>query len=236
LAFSEDESLLVSAGSDGLIKFWDWENGTAVSSQKTESEGIVHLTVLPGGDVVTIDLSGTVERRNTAGVASTFEVGALNCAAIGSAEKWLVVAGEEPALRLWNLTTQSLVAELEGTLRRATLAVALSPDGLWAVSGGLDQKVVLWNLKKREEAAVWEGHESWVQGVAFSADGRRILSGGKDTTVRLWQVPDGKRLAEFTDPEKSILCVALSPQAPIGISGGVDKLLYAWRWPDGVGN
>src|SRR5262249_30449173 len=75
--------------------------------------------------------------------------------------------------------------------------VAFSPGGKWAVSGGDDQTLRLWDVATGQELKVLIGHTDAVTCVVFSADGKRLLSGGRDTTLRLWEVATGKQLRRF---------------------------------------
>src|SRR5262249_39190580 len=68
------------------------------------------------------------------------------------------------------------------------LCVALSPDGRYALSGGKDRSVRLWDVPTGKELKRFDGHREAVWCVAFSPSGRRALSGGDDRTVLLWDL------------------------------------------------
>ena len=56
--------------------------------------------------------------------------------------------------------------------------MALSPDGRWAASGGLDMTVRIWDVERGTEKHRCK--DGVVQSLAFSPDNRRLLSGGGD--------------------------------------------------------
>jgi len=62
------------------------------------------------------------------------------------------------------------------------LALAVSPDGRTALSGGTDMAVRLWDLEKGAQAHKFEGHVNEVSAVAF-AGGDTAVSGGWDNTL-----------------------------------------------------
>ncbi len=70
-------------------------------------------------------------------------------------------------------------------------AVAISPDGRLAATGGRDQMVRLWSLPDGEPLAVLTEHRGPVNGVAFHPFSQRLASGSMDGTVRLWSLGEG---------------------------------------------
>jgi WD40 repeat protein len=69
------------------------------------------------------------------------------------------------------------------------LTLAFSPDGRYALSGGMDQSVRLWHVGTGKELCRFFGHLDYIAHVAFSPDGRYALSCSNDTTIRLWRLP-----------------------------------------------
>jgi len=66
-------------------------------------------------------------------------------------------------------------------------SVSFSPDGLYALSGGADKTVRLWEVASGREVWSSEGHTDLVSSVSFSPDGCYALSGGWDATIRQWE-------------------------------------------------
>jgi small GTP-binding protein len=68
-------------------------------------------------------------------------------------------------------------------------SVAFSPDGVYALSGSLDNTVRLWELSSGRCLRVLEGHSASVLSVALSSDGRLAFSGADNGVWRVWELP-----------------------------------------------
>jgi hypothetical protein len=62
----------------------------------------------------------------------------------------------------------------------------LSLDECYALSGGTDRTVKLWEASSGQCLRTFAGHADAVTAVALSADGRYALSGSADRTLKLW--------------------------------------------------
>ncbi|MDD5167400.1 MAG: caspase family protein [Syntrophales bacterium] len=112
---------------------------------------------------------------------------------------------ERGAIHLWDVSSGELLRDFAGTgdekgVGAAVLAIAFSPDGKHALSGGTDGSVRLWNISTGEELKSIKGHEGWVgtKAVSFSPDGKTILSvGGSDGLAKLWDISSGSLIRSF---------------------------------------
>ena len=71
--------------------------------------------------------------------------------------------------------------------------VPIGPDGATMATGGGDQKVRLWDVRKPRSAqqlSVLNGHKGAVYAVEMRPDGRVLATAGADGKVRLWDVAD----------------------------------------------
>ena len=127
------------------------------------------------------------------------------------------------SVRLWDVHAGRQVRLFAGH-ETTVSCVAVSRDGWYAVSGGLDKTVRIWRLRSSIGHRIFRGHEDAVDSVAFFPDGRFVLSGstgflaglggqttGRDYTVRLWDVLGGTELQRFTVAGKGAHSVAFSP-------------------------
>jgi small GTP-binding protein len=104
-----------------------------------------------------------------------------------------------------------------------------SPDGSRAITGSLDNKVRLWDLKQKKCLRVFEGHSGQIWSLAWSSDQLSVLSASHDGTVRLWNIETGRCLSTFQGHIGKVWCVAWSPDNSHIISGGDDGTIRIWN-------
>lgn len=253
LALSFDGRRLLSGGDDGLVHLWDAGTGKVLRRFPGHTGGITGLAFSPDGRRF---LSGSVDKtvrswdidtgsyRAFAGhEAPVFSVafsrdgrraisGSGPGSGPGSASDKSGKAADN-SVRIWDMETGKQVHKLDGHTR-SVWSVALTPDGLRALSGGDDQTMRLWDAETGKELRVIPS-ESSVRSVAFSPDGRLALSGGgvmirskekdkpgqpRDCVIRLWDLESAKEVGRFNGHEATIWSLAFSPDGRRILSGG----------------
>ena len=107
-------------------------------------------------------------------------------------------------------------------------ACAVSPDGTFIVSAGLDQTIRIWEVETGSERRVLTGHTKGVTTCAISPDGTFIVSGSADKTLRIWDVDTGSERRVLTGHTKRVTTCAISPDGTFIVSGSEDKTLRIW--------
>jgi WD40 repeat protein len=108
------------------------------------------------------------------------------------------------------------------------MAVDISPDGQWALTGGDDKTVRLWNLETEKEERRFLGQEDGVTVVAFSPDGQHAVSGSKDRSVRLWNLRTGQEVQRFAGHTDQLMCLAFSPDGSRLLTSSMDRTVRLW--------
>ncbi len=120
-------------------------------------------------------------------------------------------------------------------------AVAVTPDGKFAVSGGLDSTVRVWDVAGGRELRRCEGFTEHVWGLALAPDGAHVLAGGgdkfddagnwadgSDYALHLCAVATGKEVRRLAGHTRAVGCVAFSPDGRRALSGGFDGTVRLW--------
>jgi len=113
--------------------------------------------------------------------------------------------------------------------------VVITPDDRFAVTGGWDGSVRVWDLDDAgREVHVLKGHEGGVWKVAVSADSRSAMSASADGTVRVWNLADGSERRVLRGHQGAVWSIALVPNTSLLVSGSVDTTVRIWDLDTGL--
>ncbi len=108
-------------------------------------------------------------------------------------------------------------------------AVALSHNGLHAITGCLGGRARLWDLAQGKCLAVLDAHEGRVTAAGFSPDGKLALTAGEDGTIYLWSVENGTCVHALECRQGPVRCAAFTTDGKRVISGGDDGTVRFWH-------
>jgi WD40 repeat protein len=192
LAFSPRGHLLISAGEDGAIRFWDTVHGRALGPPIAAHAALSSLALSRDGRVLAV---GTIR-----GAVQLWDVGPNGVVPIAFSPdgKTLVSGGYwDGSVRFWDAARHTPVGPPLQMHTDGTSSLAFSPDGRLLAAAG-EQVIQLWDVASRQPVGTpLVGHTRWVQAVAFSPDGQTLASASADHTVKLWDMSlaGWKRLA-----------------------------------------
>jgi WD40 repeat protein len=76
-------------------------------------------------------------------------------------------------------------------------ALAMSPDGKLAATGGDDGLIQLWEVDTGKPGAKLTDSSEWVLCLTFSPDNKHLAAGYYDGSIRLWDVAGAKKIADM---------------------------------------
>src|SRR5262245_29582076 len=119
---------------------------------------------------------------------------------------------------------------LSGGHETWVFALAFTKDGLHAISGGGDGKIVWWETSAEAPQPVRaiQGHTGWIRSMSASPDGTLLATGGNDLAVRLWYLADGSKVREMLGHERHVYCVQFDPTGRFLFTGDLLGVLKQW--------
>ncbi|MDF1661450.1 MAG: WD40 repeat domain-containing protein, partial [Planctomycetota bacterium] len=210
LRFSNDGERLVSLGTDKTIKFWQVDSGALLRESKAPRRGLLSTLKFSLND----RWAATFSQDNSRVLLFDGKTGAYldelkghkyGIAAIDfhPSEQWLVSAGTDKTLRIWDLKKQRSLKILRGHNLPLT-DVKVSPNGQWIASTSRDKTARLWDFQSRLQIAVLSGHDSAVTAVEFSGDSQSLATGSALGKVRHWTAPRGKAIIALAGHKNAI--------------------------------
>jgi WD40 repeat protein len=109
-------------------------------------------------------------------------------------------------------------------------AMAMTPDGLRAVSGSRNGFVTMWDLESGN-ATTLGNHRMKVRAVAITADGRRALSGSEDQSFKVWDL-ENRQLTRAVSRGEQVFSIAITPDGRQAICG-LNPDLEVWDLESG---
>jgi serine/threonine protein kinase len=113
------------------------------------------------------------------------------------------------------------------------MGLAVTPDGKTLVSGGLDDRILVWDAASGEKLQILRGHSRPINSLAISPNGEILVSGSDDDTIKLWQLPAGQLLRSISGHTQDVNAVAISPDGQFIASGSEDRSVCIWRLATG---
>jgi WD40 repeat protein len=156
--------LAVSAGSDRTVRVWDLKSGQCLHTLRGHTHRVLSVCLSPDGRHV-LSAGGYTDR---------------------TVRLWDTATGQ--CLRVFGDTEPESPRGVKSVPRVQSKRVRFTPDGRFAISGGSDTTVRLWEPATGRCLSVLEGHRGGVGAVATSPDARFALSAAEDATVRRWEL------------------------------------------------
>jgi WD40 repeat protein len=156
----------------------------------------------------------------------------------------LASAGEDRAVRIWDVMKKKEVATCQGREMggqahyHRVRAVAFSPDGKKLVTGSEDHTAQVWDASKGEPLIGTETphgpaglpHQDIVRAVAFSADGKRVLTGSDDRIAQVWDVETGRAIGPAVEHSGPVEMVSFHPDGAL-LTASRDGMARLWEAP-----
>jgi WD40 repeat protein/uncharacterized caspase-like protein len=162
--------------------------------------------------------------------------------------KQLVSAGDDKAIRVWDMQTGSTVRTILGQvgtgLEGRIYAIALSPDGRWLAAGGWmapgfgvrDNEmgdIRLYEYATGNLVALLRGHTDAVNSLAFSPDGKLLISGSGDHTAILWDVANRRLVHRLWGHRQIVYPTGFTRDGMRAVTGSDDATIKVWSVNDG---
>jgi len=148
----------------------------------------------------------------------------------------LATGSDDGSIKIWDPRRRACVHSFANDF--AVTALSFNTKGDQLFSGGLDNVIKVWEMRKLAVEYHLVGHTDTVTSLKLSPDGNNILSNAMDSTVRSWNIrpfAGGERLEKIFvgaqhNFEKNLIKVAWTPDGRHVASGSSDRMVYIWNY------
>lgn len=223
VAFAPTGGRFATGGFDGRILLWELNAGESptvrqVAEARIDGGKVLGLAFAPNeGLLASASSDGLVRLWETAKPGDAL---VERCSLAGhdgfvygvdfdSKGRYLVSAGHDQRIRVWDVEKQRSIRTLPGHAQRVFVA-KFSPDDRLIASGSEDSTVKLWDRNTGKVLHELQGHQAGVAAIEFSRDGARLWSGSWERTIREWDVKTGKTLRVVGGHDEPVFALDVS--------------------------
>jgi len=112
----------------------------------------------------------------------------------------------------------------------SVLGVSMTYDGKYAVTGGFDNRMKLWDMHSGECLKTISPHIDYCRTLDATPDLNLVVTAGgsNDPTIRLWNYRDLECKGEFLEHTERVNQVRITPDGRFVISGSDDNTVKVW--------
>ncbi|WFD29941.1 Protein mak11 [Malassezia sp. CBS 17886] len=115
-------------------------------------------------------------------------------------------------------------------------SVACAGEGSkWLVTGGTDETIKVWDLRRRREVGALQGHEGTITSLSFPSR-TFMLSTSEDGTINLYRTRDWSLLRTLRGHTGRVNWACAHPSGRVALSVGADRTIRMWDLMRGVGS
>ncbi|KAI8933707.1 hypothetical protein NX059_009424 [Plenodomus lindquistii] len=160
----------------------------------------------------------------------------INCMDVSKrGEEMLVSGSDDGYIGIWDTRSKDAVTFISTDF--PITAICLAEAGNELFTGGIDNDIKVWDLRKQSVTYSLLGHTDTVTSLQMSPDNQTLLSNAHDSTVRTWDVrpfaPADRRLMTYdgapTGHERNLLKASWDSKGEKIAAGSGDQSVAIWE-------
>ncbi|KAK4268481.1 hypothetical protein QN277_025135 [Acacia crassicarpa] len=147
----------------------------------------------------------------------------------------LVVSGsDDGTAKLWDMRQRGSIQTFPDKYQITAVSFSDASDKIY--TGGIDDDVKVWDLRKGEVTMTLQGHQDMITSMQLSPDGSYLLTNGMDCKLCIWDMrpyaPQNRCVKVLEGHqhnfEKNLLKCSWSPDGSKVTAGSSDRMVYIW--------
>ncbi|CAJ0573171.1 unnamed protein product, partial [Mesorhabditis spiculigera] len=159
--------------------------------------------------------------------------------AISPCSRYVVSTGKESHVIKYDLQEKKTVGSIKRQKKIAAsqqkahsghiFAVAISPDGKYLATGGVDCIVKIWNFETLAHVRDLEGHRQPITSLCFRLRTTQLFSASRDRTVKLWDLEQMGLVDTMYGHQDAVLDIDALNRERVLTCGGQDRTIRLWK-------
>ncbi|MCX6255758.1 MAG: caspase family protein [Bacteroidia bacterium] len=129
---------------------------------------------------------------------------------------------------IWDIKTGDRLRAISPHDGKGCYQVKFTPNGVYFISAGLDQKLKLIEIDTGEEIRTFTGHTDLVNSIDFNTSGDKIITSAWDGTIRVWDFLSGLQITKIRAHQGGVYSAKFDSSGKYIVSGGDDFLVKLW--------
>lgn len=230
-AFNAVNNAIATGTEKGMVRLIDAATGQSVKAFQVRG-AIRSLAFKKDGSQI---LVGTAEgnaallESTTGGLIAELRKlrGPMDAASFSPDGLPLVVESFENAHQILNVTSGKPIGSAVRHLGVTDAVIA--PDGIHFATGGLDNRLILWDSITAKKVGGEMLHYGDISAVAMTADGTLLASGGLGVDVSIWDVSAGNSIGNPLRHRSPVRAIAFGPVGRRLLTGCDDGTVSLWK-------
>ncbi|XP_075092098.1 uncharacterized protein LOC107812411 [Nicotiana tabacum] len=144
----------------------------------------------------------------------------LTCLTINVDSTLVLTGSKDGSAHIVNITTGRVVTSLSAHTDSIE-CVGFSASAPWAATGGMDNKLIIWDLQRSSPRSICE-HEDGVTCLLWLGQSKYVATGCVDGKVRIWDSRSGECVRTFSGHADAIQSIAASSNGEYLVSASMD--------------
>lgn len=239
MVIKADDAIIVTASDSNIVNVWDIKTGKLIKELEGHTSKVQVISISKDGKFIAIGFADcTIKLWDTKkfGLVQTLDPANVNVTAqrlqaivsitISKDSKIIAASYLDSTIKIWEVQTGKCILIAQET--QMPLCCTIDQKGTMIVSGGMDAKVIVRDLKVQDGVTDLYGHKDWVISIAISPNNRFVVTGSTDTNINIWDLKTNSYLKTLTGNTDNITCIDISDDSSLIVTGSWNGLIKVW--------
>ncbi|KAF7820574.1 angio-associated migratory cell protein [Senna tora] len=219
--------LLLAGAEDSTVWMWNADRGAFLNTFAGHGGSVTCGDFTPDGKIIctgsedaTLRIWNPKSGENLNVVRGhPYHTEGLTCMSISSSSTLALTGSKDGSVHVVNITTGKVISSL-ASHSDSIECVGFAPSDSWAAIGGLDQRLVVWDIEHSLSRSTCD-HEDGVTCLAW-VGAVHVATGCVDGIVRLWDSRSGECVRTFMGHSDAIQSISVSANRDYIVSVSLD--------------